>query len=92
MGVELRDLSPRSSFDDDDDAADDPEAALNPGGDDDDGTVAPMFRLRRLPQGRHDAQSASSPAEGSVMSVYVMMHRYATYHTAGSEDNTKSQG
>lgn len=73
MGAEFTDTSSRSSSDDDDD----PEAALNPGGDET-STVAPLFRLRRLPpHGSHDAGAALLPGEGTVISVYMMMHRYA---------------
>jgi hypothetical protein len=71
MGADFDDSSSRSSCDDDD-----PEAALHPDGDDN-GNVAPLFRLRRLPQGGQDADSALLPGEGHALSVYVMMHRYA---------------
>ena len=79
MGVEYPDTNSRSSCDDDDD---DPEAALNPASDGND-NVAPLFRLRRLPQGGQDANSALPPGEGTVMSVYVMMHRYASSSIGG---------
>lgn len=72
MGADFDDTSSRSSCDDDD-----PEAALHPDGDDN-GNVAPLFRLRRLPQGCQDADSALLPGEGHALSVYVMMHRYAS--------------
>ncbi len=79
MGANFDDTSSRSSSDDDD-----PEAALNPASDGND-NVAPLFRLRRLPQGGQDANSALLPGEGTVMSVYVMMHRYASSFIGGLE-------
>lgn len=86
MGADFAHTSSRSSSDDDDD--DDPEAALNPGGDEN-GTVAPLFRLRRLPpHGGQDAGAALLPGEDTVMSVYMMMHRYGrscSYMSLGPE-------
>lgn len=73
MGADFPDTSSRSSSDDDDD----PEAALNPHDEEND-NVAPLFRLRRLPpQGGEDGSAVLLPGEGTVMSVYMMMHRYA---------------
>ena len=73
MGADFPDTSSRSSSDDDDD----PEAALNPHSEEND-NVAPLFRLRRLPpQGGEDGSAVLLPGEGTVMSVYMMMHRYA---------------
>ncbi|KAK4247227.1 hypothetical protein C7999DRAFT_32309 [Corynascus novoguineensis] len=83
MGEDFADTSSRSSFDDEDD---DPEAALNPHGDDTD-NVAPL-RLRRFPpQGTRDAGSAALlPGEGTVMSVYMMMHRIRRLVIAAIDD------
>ncbi len=80
MGANFDDTSSRSSSDDDGD----PEAALNPASDGND-NVAPLFRLRRLPHGGQDANSALLPGEDTVMSVYVMMHRYARSSIGGPE-------
>lgn len=71
MGADFPDTSSHSSSDEDDD----PEAALNPHGEND--NVAPLFRMRRLPpQGGEDGSAVLLPGEGTVMSVYMMMHRY----------------
>ncbi|EAQ87117.1 hypothetical protein CHGG_03736 [Chaetomium globosum CBS 148.51] len=69
MGADFPDTSSHSSSDEDDD----PEAALNPHGEND--NVAPLFRMRRLPpQGGEDGSAVLLPGEGTVMSVYMMMH------------------
>ncbi|KAK3293809.1 uncharacterized protein B0H64DRAFT_173288 [Chaetomium fimeti] len=82
MGTDFADTSSHSSSDDDDD----PEAALNPHGDEND-TVAPLFRLRRLPpQGGEDGNAVLLPGEGTVMSVYMMMHRIRRLVIAAIDD------
>jgi hypothetical protein len=83
MGADFPDTSSRSSSDDDDD----PEAALNPHGEEND-NVAPLFRLRRLPpQGGEDGSAVLLPGEGTVMSVYMMMHRYAKAAYSGIREH-----
>ncbi|KAK4235738.1 calcium channel YVC1 [Achaetomium macrosporum] len=88
MGVDCPKPSPRSSCDDDDDE-EDLEAALNPCGDEG-GNMAPLLRLRQLPQGGHDdGGSVFHSVEGNamtVMSVYVMMHRVRRLVMAAIDD------
>ncbi|KAK3307711.1 uncharacterized protein B0T15DRAFT_530962 [Chaetomium strumarium] len=84
MGVDCPEPSPRSSCDDD--IGDDPEAALN-SCDDEGDNMAPLLRLRRLPQGgRDDAGSVFHSVEGNVVSVYVTMHRIRRLVTAAIDD------